>query len=324
MNSTHKVEVAPVKLEPHPNADSLSVVRVYGYTVCVRTADWRDGMLGAYIPPDSIVDTTRPEFAFLANGKPTHRVKAKKLRGVVSFGLLIPAPEGAKDGDDVAKRLGVTHYEPPITNAKTGGEAESPPRPLACLSKYDIDSLRRYGDLFKPGEYVYVTEKIHGANARYAWVDGRMWCGSRTEWKREDKDILWWRALTPEMEEFCKAYENCVLYGEVYGNVQHLKYGCKNEVKFAAFDILGVNGTFVEVADMRPLLEHFLIPAVPLLYEGPYDFEKMCELAEGQSTMHGADHVREGCVVRPRIERWHQAIGRVCLKVVGAGYLERS
>ena len=40
MKSTHRVEVVPVLLTPHPNADSLSVVQVFGYSVCVKTADW--------------------------------------------------------------------------------------------------------------------------------------------------------------------------------------------------------------------------------------------------------------------------------------------
>lgn len=67
--STHRVEVVPVVLERRPGADSLSIVRVVaGYTVCVKTADWRGRALGAYVPPDSLVDTGRPEFAFLADG----------------------------------------------------------------------------------------------------------------------------------------------------------------------------------------------------------------------------------------------------------------
>jgi len=45
--STHRVEVVPVSLEKHPNADALSVVRVFGYSVCVRTEDWQEGQLGA-------------------------------------------------------------------------------------------------------------------------------------------------------------------------------------------------------------------------------------------------------------------------------------
>ena len=175
MNSTHKVEVVPVKLRQHDNADSLSVVDVFGYTVVVRTEDWQAGQLGAYFPPDSVVDIFQPEFAFLASGTKTHsRIRAKKLRGIQSFGLLIPAPEGAKVGDDLAEHFGVTHYEPELSAAYSGGEAEAAPAHLSHLSKFDVDALRRYPYLFKPDEKVLITEKINGANARYCYYDGRM------------------------------------------------------------------------------------------------------------------------------------------------------
>lgn len=192
--STHKVEVVPVALEKHPNADSLSVVRAFGYTCCVRTADWQGVGLAAYLPPDSVVDVRRPEFAFLADqakGDGRARIKAKKLRGVVSFGLLVPAPDGAREGADVADRLGVTHYEPPLEHEKgqarlfLGGETAPSPRLPSVGFKYDVDAFRRYHHLFTPGEPVVVTEKLDGANARYVWHDGRMHCGSRAEWKKE-------------------------------------------------------------------------------------------------------------------------------------------
>src|SRR3954468_7796695 len=104
-NSTHEVTIVPIILEKHPNADTLSFVNVFGgYTCVVRTQDWQDVKYGAYIPPDSLVDTSRSEFGFLATkarADGLHRVKAMKLRGIVSFGLMIPAPEGAEPGQDV-------------------------------------------------------------------------------------------------------------------------------------------------------------------------------------------------------------------------------
>jgi hypothetical protein len=75
--------------------------------------------LGAYIQPDSVVDTTRPELALLAQPE---RIKVRRLRGVVSMGLLIAAPEGAQEGDDVAAQLGVTRYEPPAQPHPSEGE----------------------------------------------------------------------------------------------------------------------------------------------------------------------------------------------------------
>src|SRR4051812_40299573 len=108
--STHKVEVVPVVMKPHENASALSIVSAFGYTVCVKTEDWKDIPLAAYIPPDSICPDT-PEFAFLGTNK---RIRVRKMRGVFSYGLLVPAPKGAKIGDNVAEALGIIHYEPLI------------------------------------------------------------------------------------------------------------------------------------------------------------------------------------------------------------------
>lgn len=321
--STHKVEVVPVKLNPHPSADRLEIVEVFGgYPCCVVKGQFQDGDLAAYIPPDSVVDVSRPEFAFLAKGeKKAHRVKCVKLRGVQSFGLLMPAPPGTQIGDDVAEHFGVIHYEPEMKGACTGGEAEQAPAALTWLSRYDIDALRRYSSVFEPGEQVQVTEKIHGANSRYAWADGRMWCGSRSEWKKEDPQSLWWRALTREMTAWCRDHPEHILYGEVYGNVQSLRYGLGNGVAFAAFDVLFPDGQFMAASALRGHLAAWSVPQVPLIGLVPFDFGLMAALAEGPSLVPGADHIREGVVVKPMVERYHQAVGRVILKIVGEGYL---
>src|SRR6185436_2020854 len=140
----HRVEVVPVELRPHPNADSLSLVQVFGYQVCVRTDDWQGVTIGAYVPPDSICPDT-PEFAFLGEHR---RIKVKRLRGEISQGLLVPAPAGAQVGDDVAGVLGVTHYEPPLP-VSTSGESERPPS--GYRPAYDLESGRRYAQVvFEP------------------------------------------------------------------------------------------------------------------------------------------------------------------------------
>lgn len=322
MNSTHKVEVVPVVLEKHPNADSLSVVRVFGYTVCVRTCDWQDEAIGAYLPPDSVVDTSRTEFAFLAKpGNTKHRIKAVKLRGIVSFGLLSHAPAGAMLGDDVTEVLGVTHYEPAMVCGNTsGGQAEAPPAIPAPA--YDLDTMRRYRDCFTPGELVYVTEKIHGTSSRYVWYGDRMYCGSRKEWKTQDDGNLYWAILKkhPEIEEFCKANPATVVYGEVYGWVQELRYGQQPGCfRFAAFDLFR-NGDWVNHEEARTYAPS--LPWVPhVAGPVPFDFEALLPLAEGKTLIAGADHIREGVVIVPAAERYDERIGRVKLKLVGAGYL---
>ncbi len=390
--STHKVEVVPLVLEKHPNADRLSVARVFGFSCVTGSEQWGDTKIAAYVPPDSLVNISRPEFSFLikeAGGDGKVRIKARKLRGVLSFGLLVPAPTGSQIGDDVAEQLGVEHYEAKAAgegNQNRGGlyasgEVEIDPPVIAV--KYDVDAGRRYGQqVFEQGELVVISEKAHGANSRYVYIDGKMYCGSRTEWKKEypkydhvtigsliegmrkksanahvgaepppeeklrelAEDIvvklkkqerqqnMWWQALdaTPSLRAFCQANRGIVVYGEVYGAVQDLAYGHeKGKVSFAAFDMM-MSGAFVPFDEAYALAQKFGLPWVPIVpgpdgsnYH-PFDFDKVCELAEGKTLFPGASHVREGVVVGSRVEGWHRSVGRKKLKWVGASYLERS
>jgi RNA ligase (TIGR02306 family) len=374
-NSTHKVEVVSIVLEKHPNADSLSVVNVFGgYTCLVRTEDWKGIAKGAYVPPDSLVDTRRPEFAFLlehAREDGKHRVKAKKLRGIVSFGLLVPALPEWSVGDDVASILGVEHYEPSPPGEQrnqllVGHEVAKSPGLNA--PRFDVDAFRRYHNLFVEGEPVWVTEKLHGCSARYVWKDGKVHCGSREEWKLEfpnyDHVTVEWlrkRAVFKEtgetnegkvqeimarvehrrknpsrnlwhvakdatagLEDWCKAHEGIVVYGEVFGQVQSLKYGhgSGRPVSFAAFDLLR-DGKWVDPVEALELGKE--LPWVPLLQRDmPYSFDAVAALSDGPSLWPGANHHREGCVVKPMKERTDPHVGRVCLKCVGAVYLEKD
>jgi RNA ligase (TIGR02306 family) len=326
MVSTYRTEVVKVKLLPHPNADSLSLVQIYGYQVVVRTSDWLGIDLGAYIVPDSVVDTSRSEFSFLGDNA---RIKVRRFRGTCSQGLLVKAPEGSKEGDNVADILGVKRYEPP-EDLSTGGDNERGPE--GWCPKYDVDSWFRYKDLFQTGEEVVVTEKVHGASARYTYKNGRMYCGSRTSWKKEDDKNVWWKALKsiPAIEEFCKLNADMILYGEVYGQVQDLKYNhSKGKVSFVAFDVWRV-GNWVGWNDLGEIDGFSLIVPywVPTIYKGPYIEDKIRSLADGKSTVariHGdPNQIREGIVVKPTIERTDPEIGRVQMKLVSDLYLERS
>lgn len=323
--SLHRVDVIRInELERHPNADTLSVVRIFGrYTCVVRTDDWKVGDLGAYLEPDMVVDSTRPEFAFLAGHE---RLRVKKLRGIVSMGLLVKAPPGTNEGDDVMEALGVRRYEPPMSNAgmSTGGEAERPPDGVYAPN-YDVENWRRYSGLIRPDEVVVPVEKLHGASSKYVWAHGRLWASSRTEWKREDAGNIWWKcvAQNPWIAEWCAANAGMVLYGEVFGSVQDLRYGARpGELRFRAFDVMRGN-EWLGYDDLRAALDGMLAPMVAM--PAPHGDGAWLEAAaEGRSLIEGAEHVREGVVVRPIHERTCPEIGRVQLKIVSSAYLERA
>jgi hypothetical protein len=55
-----------------------------------------------------------------------------------------------------------------------------------------------------------------------------------------------------------------------------------------------------------------------------FDAERVFALAEGPSLIPGANHLREGIVVKPMRERTDLEVGRVCLKVVSNAFLEKD
>jgi len=336
--STHRCDVIEVKLENHENADALSIVRFGGYQCVVKTDDWNDGDLAVYVPPDSLVDTTRPEFSFLKReGRDQERVKVVKLRGVISQGLLIPAPDGVGVGDCCMEHFGVEHYEPPMKSVSTKGEDMA--APPGVYPKYDVENLNRYNQVLAVNEMVVITEKLHGANARFTFKDGEMRCGSRTRWKGYHEQNLWWRALeqNPWIKEWCEYNPTMTIYGEVFGNVQNLKYGAnKDTIMVRAFDIWdNIENRWLSWKEVKKTftcfdsfdchaLNTFDQVWVPVLYEGPFDEDAARELAEGDSSIPGANHHREGVVVCPMEERWEKSVGRVQLKIVGNKYLMKA
>jgi len=247
------------------------------------------------------------------------RIKVRLLRGIVSMGLLIPAPEGSVIGQNIAKDLGITHFEPTIRNSDVESDSEAPPAGIISPI-YDVENMLRFADLFNEDELVYVTEKIHGVNARFLWHNNRMWCGSKEEWKKQSEESLWWSALhqNPWVEKYCRKHPGHILYGEVFGSVQSLKYGEeRGKYKICIFDILE-NGQWLPAEKLFSIIE---IKTVPMLGMFKFNLKQLQGMAEGDSLIENAKHIREGIVVRPKNERLTLEIGRLQLKIISNGYL---
>lgn len=335
--STHRVDVIRIReIQKHPNADQLEIIPVGLYTCVVRKGEWNVGDLAAYIEPDYVVPDV-PTFAFL-QGK--RRIGAKRLRGVWSEGLLVKAPEGAAEGDDALSALGVQRYVPPADERPSWfgvagpplGAIMSVPPVLGSAGKYDLENLLKFADCFAPGEPVRATEKLHGTNARYVYLQvdsvvgggepgDTFYCGSRTQWRKPEPSNVYWNAAAQNrwVEGWCRAHPNKVLYGEIFGDVQDLKYGAeKGQYNFRAFDVwdLEKERWLFEPWNSWPQLQW-----APEVYEGPFDLDKLRELAEKDSVFGG---IREGLVVEPVGEqRFDPRIGRIKMKLVSRRYLGR-
>lgn len=325
---THKAVVVPLIRESHPNADSLSIVRVNGtVTVVIRTEDWEGELKAVYIPPQNIVDTAREEFAWLSHlckdGETRVRIKPVKLRGVYSHGLFVKCPEGAEVGDDLTEHFGVEHWEPEVEggNATHGGVHNS-------VSKYDIDSVHK----FKLDESINVIclEKINGENFRcYMDDEGVIHVGSRSQWK--DGGDFWKAFKNTDVDgcitNFLRDHRNYIIYGEKYGTVKGYKYGLDqfSAPKIVFFDIRRPDGTYIDYLEFTDLCWNYDLPQVPIVHQGKNVFSELEPFSHGKTLLGKennieCDHIREGIVVRPLIELQTETFDRFIYKIINPEY----
>jgi RNA ligase (TIGR02306 family) len=182
--ATFECKVYELTIEEHPNADALELARVGDYLAIVGKGQFKTGDLGVYIPEAAIVPDWILEKLNLVGklaGKERNRVKAMKLRGILSQGLIYPVdrevPEkGITDavlfkaddgkfhhqvitaGENVAGLLAITKYEPPIPSGMSGDVFNA----FGYTINFDIENIKKYPDVLEEGEQVSITEKLHG------------------------------------------------------------------------------------------------------------------------------------------------------------------
>ena len=338
--SKFEVLTYPVKIEPHPDADLLECARIGDYFCIVGKNQFRDGDIAAYIPeaaivPDQLISAMGLEGKLA--GKAKNRVKAIKLRGVLSQGLVYAMPE-KKAGVDVTEELGIVKYEPPIPVQMAGKVRNA----FGKTVKYDIENIKKYPDMFTEGEPVVITEKLHGTWCCWGWYDGELLISSHglsdkglalkvdEESLAKNLYVKMWKQYEDKfyaLRDWLEPLNDFYLLGEIYGaGVQDLKYGAKVP-EFRAFDL------FLEFADGHrrysdlEFIESMGFPVVPILYEGPYSRAILDELTDGKTYLGGGANIREGVVVKPIPENEckSELTGhRKIAKSVSADYLLRK
>lgn len=183
---------------------------------------------------------------------------------------------------------------------------------------------------------------IHNCNGRFCYRDGRLWVGSRTCVKAEyvDQDgverNLWWQvAKNLGMEERFKRLlsgafkfddlnlEGTVIYGEVYGQVQDLRYGVDKGATFRVFDSWNPSlGRYNDWNVTEAIAKAMGLDVVPELYRGPWE-PSLESLRNGPSVLYPG-HTREGYVIKPLQERWNPKTQRTIFKFVGEDYKTRK
>jgi RNA ligase (TIGR02306 family) len=200
MSDFHVEVTRVIKVEHHPNADRLSLLQIKGYE-CISaklvdgTHRYNEGDLVVYIPEAAIVpkwllkvgefwnyDTNTGMLA----GKDCNRVKALKLRGIFSQGILYPLKSydidnneklwvienetkekiKVREGEDVADLLGITKWDPPIPIALAGEVCNIAGKTL----RYDFENWQSVPNIFESTDIVVASEKIHGTCFQFGFI----------------------------------------------------------------------------------------------------------------------------------------------------------
>jgi RNA ligase (TIGR02306 family) len=354
-------------VEHHPDADRLSIVTVRGYRcISAKLEDgshrYKIGDRVVYIPEDAIVPDKLLKKGFWDNkndkgmlaGNKGNRVKAIKLRGIVSQGILYSVDMfdefNSEDhfcltyeypdmtfsvGDDVSELLDIKKYEPEIPESMSGKMFYAG----SIFPKFDIENIKKYRELIEDyKDDIVITEKLHGTFMVAGYTKDRGFVvsskglshkGMTFDLESEDNSSNVYLKIAEKYDlkniliSLYNYYkDNVFIMGEVYGKgIQDLQYS-EQDKKFRAFDIF-VGDSYLNYNEFKHEIVSHGLDRVPLLYEGPYSEEIVAQYTNGKSILDNVT-VREGVVIKPKIEFYHQRYGRLILKSVSDDYLLRK
>jgi RNA ligase (TIGR02306 family) len=365
--SDWKAEVVRIeKVEKHPMADRLIIVTVLGdYPVVTNLVDLKEGDLIGYLGIDTIVPDTE-EFHFLCpmeyeryedeNGEIKQRqigpkfhvgsvpekyriIKAKKIRGIYSQGMLHPIDryrDSLKEGDSLVELLGLKKWVEEVDDevkfngvkVKMRGTNQASPPKGWSIPFYDIESIRKYLKCFLPNEQVVLLEKINGSNSAFCHDGTNLVVKSRNYYKKEDEKDMWWNAANRyDLKNKLAKYPMMVFFAECAGQIKNFRYGAKIvngslHTRLFFFDIFDLSKmSYLNYEDSLSIVKGLGLEYAPEIYKGPWtNKEEMYPYAEGLSLVDNKT-IREGFVMKPLIERIEPKLnGRWQVKLVSETY----
>jgi RNA ligase (TIGR02306 family) len=193
--SDWKVFKGPVEILPHPNADSLCIIKVGEYQLVSSLSNgYVPGQMVIVMPDKTVIhnEDMRLEEEKYLTGPKKNRVRTVQLRGEVSQGATYPVNllaniypertvdlvEAAEPFADISELLEMSKYEPPIPKELQGqvqglrlfGDREALQIPI---HRHDVYQWGAFASEFDPEENVIVTEKVHGSQINYVFARSR-------------------------------------------------------------------------------------------------------------------------------------------------------
>lgn len=333
------------KIEAISGADNIVLATVNGWNSIVQKGIHKEGDLVLCITTDAVIPQNHADewgvSGYLRKG---NRVRTVKLRGVYSECILIPLSDlpinnWYKDGHytegrDCMSILEIYKYQPPEREVVLSGGKRVKMKDNPNFNKYyKFPNYKNTPHMFTEEDFVVITRKIHGTNARFGivrktkltlwdkikkfftkdrWIDFEYVYGSHNVQKGSDSqgfyDIDVWAEIAKKydiknklwdwIKKHPHAFEDgLVIYGEIYGpGIQGEKYSYnEKEHKLALFDI-ELNKEYVSRWFFDDIMKTIDIPVVDYLYRGPWRLKLHDKYCLNQY-IEGTNVPHEGIVV---------------------------
>lgn len=326
-------------------ADKIELAQVEGWTSIVQKGIHKPGDLVLCLTTDAVIpDGLAEKWGCKNYLRKGNRVRTIKLKGVYSECILIPSFDiigrgnyQYREGLDLMKDLNIFKYEPPIQEISIPGikqrKVKYQDNPNFHIY-YKFPNQKNVPSMFNEHDFVVITNKIHGTNARYGfckktktsildrikkffgnkWAEYEFVYGSHHVEKGSDSQGFYsvdhWFNINQKYKlkeliiNFCKQFKTpeeigsgYILHGEIYGpGIQGEKYTYgEKETKFKAFDI-EIDGKYVGDLDFVADCRMMGIPTVAYLYKGFWKKEIQDELLD--RNIPGTKTPEEGIVVK--------------------------
>lgn len=334
------------EIKPIEGADNIELGVIGGWNCIIKKGQYSVDDLVVVATTDAVIPQTISDAMNVTNYlRKGQRVRTVKLRGVYSECLIIPLTYAERlthpkakwaEGTDMMELLSITKYEPPVVQIQlaSGKKVRYQNNP-AFTTYYKFPNAKNVAGMFNEENYVEITRKLHGTNARYGivkklklsfwdrvmkfigfakeWVEYEFVYGSHNVEKGSDSQGFYstdvWRevadryGIKEKLWDLAMLYKDnigsgIIVYGEIYGPGIQKNYDYKlTETQFAGFD-LSINGEYQAVENTALIIKNYLeLPYVPILYIGPWSQE-----IQGKYTfknfIEGTKIPHEGIVVK--------------------------
>lgn len=283
------------EIKPIEGADNIELGVIGGWNCIIKKGQYNVDDLVVVATTDAVIPVKISDAMNVTNYlRKGQRVRTVKLRGVYSECLIIPfqyvnvsTKNKLVEGSDCMDILGVFKYEPPVVQIQlaSGKKVRYQNNP-AFTVYYKFPNAKNVIGMFNEENYVEITRKLHGTNARYGivkklklsfwdktkkffgladkWVDYEYVYGSHNVEKGSDSQGFYstdvWREiadkyqikdrlwhLTKVLGSIQDVGSGIIVYGEVYGPGIQKNYDYKlKELEFAMFDIT-INGVYQDI-----------------------------------------------------------------------------